>query len=76
MLAHVKAFFEANESSRFESITPDPDDAERIYNRVGYWKIENGEKSLLCDCLNNLKKKSAKAMTAEKLQGHCLPITC
>lgn len=44
MLAHVKAFFEANESSRFESITPDPDHAERIYNRVGYWKIENGEK--------------------------------
>ena len=42
MLAHVKAFFEANESSRFESITPDH--AERIYNRVGYWKIENGEK--------------------------------
>ena len=44
ILAHVKAFFEANESSRFESITPDPDHAERIYNRVGYWKIENGEK--------------------------------
>lgn len=44
MIAHVKAFFEANESSRFESITPDPDHAERIYNRVGYWKIENGEK--------------------------------
>ena len=44
MLAHVKAFFEAHESSRFESITPDPDHAERIYNRVGYWEIENGEK--------------------------------
>lgn len=44
MLAHVKSFFEAHESSRFESITPEPDYAERIYNRVGYWEIENGEK--------------------------------
>ncbi|MEK5782778.1 hypothetical protein VXE43_22860, partial [Acinetobacter baumannii] len=44
IVAHVKAFFEANESSRFEAITPDPDYIERINNRVGYWKMENGEK--------------------------------
>lgn len=44
IVTHVKAFFEANESSRFEAITPDPDHIERINNRVGYWKIENGEK--------------------------------
>ncbi len=44
IIAHIKAFFEANESSRFEAITPDPEHIERIHNRVGYWKIENGEK--------------------------------
>lgn len=44
IMAHVKAFFEANESSRFEAITPDPNHIERIHNRVGYWKIENSEK--------------------------------
>lgn len=44
ILAYVKAFFEANESSRFESITPNTDNQERIVNRVGYWKIENNEK--------------------------------
>ena len=44
ILAHVKAFFEANESSRFEGITPDADNIERVVNRVGYWKIENNEK--------------------------------
>ena len=43
-ILHVKAFFEANESSRFEAVTPDPDHMEKIINRVGYWKIENGEK--------------------------------
>ncbi len=44
ILAHVKAFFEANESSRFEAITPDADNIERVVNRVGYWKIEKNEK--------------------------------
>lgn len=42
ILSSVKAFFEAHESSRFESITPDHD--ERIHNRIGYWKIENNAK--------------------------------
>ena len=42
MIAQVKAFFEANESSRFEAITPDPEHNEKINNRVGYWKIDNG----------------------------------
>lgn len=46
-ILHVKAFFEANESSRFESITADPDNIEKINNRVGYWKIEKGEKWFL-----------------------------
>ncbi len=44
ILAHVRAFFEANETSRFEAVTPDTDHMERINNRVGYWKMENGEK--------------------------------
>ena len=44
IIAQVKAFFEANESSRFEAITPDPENQERIVNRVGYWKIEKDEK--------------------------------
>ena len=39
-MTHVKAFFEANESSRFEAITPDPDHIERINNRVGYYDPE------------------------------------
>lgn len=39
ILMHVKSFFEANETSRFESVTPDVQHAERINNRVGYWKI-------------------------------------
>ena len=43
-ILHVKAFFEAYESSRFEAITPDLDQIEKISNRVGFWKIENGEK--------------------------------
>lgn len=34
IIAHVKAFFEANESSRFEAITPDADNIERVVNRV------------------------------------------
>ena len=44
VIAHVKAFFEANESSRFETITPHPEHSERINHRVGYWRIENGDK--------------------------------
>ena len=77
-ILHVKAFFEANESSRFESITPDPDHIEKIINRVGYWKIENGEKLFLvlpeqfknevCKSLDS--RKVAKALLIQELLEH------
>lgn len=47
ILAQVKAFFEANGSSRFECITPDPMHPEKINNRAGYWKFEGNEKVYL-----------------------------
>ena len=77
-ILHVKAFFEANESSRFESITPDPEHIEKIINRVGYWKIENGEKLFLVlpeqfkneVCKGCDSKKVAKALLIQKLLEH------
>lgn len=77
-ILHVKAFFEANESSRFEAITPDPDHIEKIINRVGYWKIENGEKLFLVlpeqfkneVCKGQDSRKVAKALLIEKLIEH------
>lgn len=77
-ILHVKAFFEANESSRFESITPDPDQIEKIINRVGYWKIENGEKLFLVlpeqfkneVCKGHDNRKVAKALLLEQLLEH------
>jgi uncharacterized protein (DUF927 family) len=77
-ILHVKAFFEANESSRFEAITPDPDQLEKIINRVGYWKIENGEKLFLVlpeqfkneVCKGHDNRKVAKALLIEKLLEH------
>ncbi len=77
-ILHVKAFFEANESSRFEAITPDPDHIEKIINRVGYWKIENGEKLFLVlpeqfkneVCKGHDNRKVAKALLIEKLLEH------
>lgn len=77
-ILHVKAFFEANESSRFEAITPDPDQIEKIINRVGYWKIENGEKLFLVlpeqfkneVCKGHDNRKVAKALLIEKLLEH------
>ena len=77
-ILHVKAFFEANESSRFESITPDPDQFEKIINRVGYWKIENGEKLFLVlpeqfkneVCKGHDNRKVAKALLLEQLLEH------
>lgn len=77
-ILHVKAFFEANESSRFESITPDVDQIEKITNRVGYWKIENGEKLFLVFpeqfknevCKGQDSRKVAKALLIEKLLEH------
>ena len=77
-ILHVKAFFEANESSRFESITPDPDHIEKIINRVGYWKIENGEKLFLVlpeqfkneVCKSFDSRKVAKALLIQELLEH------
>lgn len=78
IVAHVKAFFEANESSRFEAITPDPDYIERINNRVGYWKMENGEKIFYVlpeqfkneVCKGYDSRKVAKALLAYNLLEH------
>lgn len=75
---HVKAFFEANESSRFEAITPDPDHIEKIINRVGFWKIENGEKLFLVlpeqfkneVCKGYDNRKVAKALLIHELLEH------
>ena len=75
---HVKAFFEANESSRFEAITPDPDHIEKILNRVGYWKMENGGKIFLVlpeqfkneVCKGHDSRKVAEALLIEKLLEH------
>ena len=48
ILAHVKAFFEAHGSSRFEAFyQPDPDKHERINNRAGYWKAEGDSRRYL-----------------------------
>ncbi|WP_180089995.1 DUF927 domain-containing protein [Acinetobacter sp. YH12219] len=77
-ILHVKAFFEANESSRFESITPDPNHIDKIFNRVGYWKIENGEKLFLVlpeqfkkeVCKGHDSRKVVKALLIEKLLEH------
>lgn len=78
IIAHVKAFFEANESSRFEAITPDVDNIEKIINRVGYWKMENGEKLFYVlpeqfkneVCKGYESKKVAKALQAYNLLEH------
>lgn len=77
-MTHVKEFFEANESSRFEAITPDPDHIERINNRVGYWKIENGEKIFYVlpeqfkneVCKGYDSRKAARALLAYNLLEH------
>ncbi|MFZ3193865.1 MAG: DUF927 domain-containing protein [Moraxellaceae bacterium] len=48
ILAHVKGFFEAHGSSRFEAFyQPDPDKHERINNRAGYWKAEGDSRRYL-----------------------------
>ncbi|MFV5442120.1 DUF927 domain-containing protein [Acinetobacter oleivorans] len=47
ILAQIKAFFEAHGNSRFECMTPDAEHLDKVINRVGYWKIENGEKKYL-----------------------------
>ena len=78
IVAHVKAFFEANESSRFEAITPDTDHIERINNRVGYWKIESGEKIFYVlpeqfkneVCKGYDSRKAARALLAYNLLEH------
>ena len=74
----VKAFLEAYESSRFEAITPDIESIEKIINRVGYWKIEKGEKLFIVlpeqfkneVCKGHDSKKVANALLIEKLLEH------
>lgn len=78
LISHVKAFFEANETSRFESVTPDPNNIERINNRVGYWKIDNGEKVFYVlpeqfkneVCKGYDSRKVAKALLDQNLLDH------
>lgn len=78
IVALVKAFFEANESSRFEAITPSLNNNEHINNRVGYWKIENGEKVfyVLAEqfkqeiCKGYDSRKVTKALLAYNLLQH------
>lgn len=74
----LRHFFEANESSRFEAITPDLDHIEKISNRVGFWKIENGEKLFLVlpeqfkneVCKGYDSRKVAKALSLYELIEH------
>ncbi len=77
MINHVKAFFEANESSRFEAIATDSN--EKIHNRVGYWKVENNKtksfyifpeqfKNEVCKGFDS--RKVARALLAEGLLEH------
>ncbi|MCB1656766.1 MAG: DUF927 domain-containing protein [Pseudomonadales bacterium] len=48
ILAHVKAFFEAHGSSRFEALEQmSGDKVEKVINRVGYWKQDNTGKHYL-----------------------------
>lgn len=66
LIAQVKAFFEANESSRFEAITPDPEHNEKINNRVGYWKIDNGNK-IFYVLPEQFKKEVCKGYDSRKI---------
>ncbi|MFW1645233.1 DUF927 domain-containing protein [Acinetobacter guillouiae] len=66
LIAHVKAFLEANESCRFEVITPDPDQNEKIINRVGYWKIDNGNK-IFYVLPEQFKKEVCKGYDSKKV---------
>ena len=66
MLSQVKAFFEAHGSSRFECITPDPDRPERINNRMGYWKIDSGEKKYLV-YTEQFKNEICKGLDSRKV---------
>jgi uncharacterized protein (DUF927 family) len=48
ILAHVRAFFEAHGSSRFEALEQmSGDKIEKVVNRVGYWKQDNEGKCYL-----------------------------
>lgn len=79
MILHVKSFLEANETSRFESCTPDPLHPEKIAHRVGYWKInDQGEKLFLVMpeqfknevCKGYDSRKVAKALQVNNLVEH------
>jgi len=48
ILAHVRAFFEAHGSSRFEALEQmSGDKVEKVINRVGYWKQDDSGKCYL-----------------------------
>ena len=66
ILLQVKAFFEAHGSSRFECITPDPERPERINNRMGYWKIDDGEKKYLV-YTEQFKNEICKGLDSRKV---------
>lgn len=66
ILAQVKAFFEAHGNSRFECMTPDPERQEKINNRVGYWKVDNGEKRYLV-YPEQFKKEICKGLNPKRV---------
>lgn len=66
LILRVKAFLEANESSRFEAVGHEPDHIEKTNNRVGYWKIENGEKLFLI-LPEQFKKEVCKGVDSRKV---------
>jgi len=66
ILAQIKAFFEAHGNSRFEGMTPDAEHLDKVINRVGYWKIENGEKKYLV-YPEQFKKELCKGLNPKRV---------
>ncbi|MBJ8496229.1 DUF927 domain-containing protein [Acinetobacter oleivorans] len=66
ILAQIKAFFEAHGNSRFECMTPDAEHLDKVINRVGYWKIENGEKKYLV-YPEQFKKELCKGLNPKRV---------
>jgi len=66
ILAQIKAFFEAHGNSRFECMAPDAEHLDKVINRVGYWKIENGEKKYLV-YPEQFKKELCKGLNPKRV---------
>ncbi|TDM63997.1 helicase [Acinetobacter sp. KU 011TH] len=66
ILAQIKAFFEAHGNSRFEGMTPDAEHLDKVINRVGYWKIDNGEKKYLV-YPEQFKKELCKGLNPKRV---------